>query len=111
VFETADPYSKVNVHKTGKLLSSDKLECVKLVVLAFVPPDDHAVRKHVRDWDDEVDFIDKVGRLCELSHVSTLYNYNAQKIAQPVLLDLFAHYPWAKDQNIVLRPADTKGEP
>jgi hypothetical protein len=138
MFETAVPFKKVNVHKTGKFRpSSAKLKCVQDVVLAFVPPDDLAVIEEVSGWDDEVDFRDKVGRLYVLSAVSQLYSYNATKVPAQVMLylfvrrndmfflisshlpwsqlttqvrnDMFENYPWNRDVNIVLRPAGEEG--
>lgn len=56
VFRFAKPFHRVNVHKTGQKVNAVGLECVKRVVLAIVPPDDHEVIAAVEAWPAEVDF-------------------------------------------------------
>jgi hypothetical protein len=109
VFRFAKPFHRVNVHKTGQKVNAVGLECVKRVVLAIVPPDDHEVIAAVEAWPAEVDFESKVGRLCDLSSISNKYHYNARRVKHAVLTTLFADELWDKDVDIIMRPTDAHG--
>ena len=69
-----------------------------------------AARDHVAQWDDEVDFEKKVGRLCELSHESKSYHYNARKVPPSELQDVMTVHAWTKDVDIIVRPTDLAGK-
>jgi hypothetical protein len=100
----SDPYSRVNVHKTGNNLSTMVKNCVKFVVLAVVPVDDVEVIAAVNAWPDEVHFAQTVGRLCDLTKVSKKYVYNTKKINKGELSGILTDKPYRKDFDAIIRP-------
>ena len=109
LFTAAKPFERVKVHKTGNLRDSYVKDCVKRVVLAIVPADDAAVLNVVQGWDDEQDFDVAVGRLCDLTKVSSKYQYNAIRIKKGVVRNMLKDYEWRPNDDVIIRPADRKG--
>ena len=109
-FEKAVPFQRIKVHLTGKLLQSHKLNCVKEVVMYIIPADDLVVKALVESWPAEVDFSQTVGRLSGLNKVSRKYQYNAVALKHHALKALLSPRVFVKNENIIMRPADRKGQ-
>ena len=107
----APAFARVDVHKTGNDGDSSAMMCVKQCVLPIVPPDDAEVLRVVNNWAKEVVFHLTVGRMCDLTSVSTKYMYNSQKLSAGALDDFFnKNHIKQTDQDVIIRPIDPKGE-
>ena len=100
----SEPFVRIDVFKTGNNLKTMVKNCVKFVVLAVVPVDDLEVIPCVNAWPDEVDFAKTIGRMCDLTKVSSKYMYNSKKTSPSDLKNILTDKPYKQDFDAFIRP-------